>query len=233
MKSEEEILNVVRTVLRSEWVRRDGRGIPETSDLRLYNDAVELDGAVLYADLAGSSKLTQGYKDYFVAEIYKSFLAAVSDVIRNNDGEITAFDGDRVMSVFIGAMKCTNAAKAALQISAIVRKINEIIEEKYPSTKYRIDYGVGVDVSRLFVVRTGVRGANDLAWIGDASNVAAKLSNLRGLEGRSLITKRVFERLADTSKYAIQNGEHRCMWTLTSESVLGHEVYQSTWYWNL
>lgn len=231
MKSLNDILSNARNILRSSWRTRNGYQIPTTSSVSLErNEAVKIEGAVLYADLAGSSKLTQGYYDYFVAEIYKSFLSAASDVIRNNGGEITAFDGDRVMSVFIGDMKCTNAAKAALQIYHIVKKINELIAEKYPTTSYRIDYGVGMDCSNLYVVRTGVRGDSDLAWIGDASNVAAKLSNLRGLSGRSFMTKRMFDRIADSSKYSIDS--HICMWNLTTEVVLGHPVYQSTWSWS-
>lgn len=231
-KTEEEILRTVRSVLGSNWDRRDGVVVPSPEDVALDNAAVQMEGAVLYADLAGSSKLTQEYKDYFVAEIYKSFLNAATDVIRNNDGEITAFDGDRVMAVFIGGSKCTNAAKASLQINAVVRKVNELIAERYPSTKYRIDYAVGVDVSKLFVVRTGIRGFNDLAWIGDASNVAAKLSNVRDFDGKSFITKRLFDRMADSSKFSDAT-KKTCMWNLISKQILGHDIYQSTWWWNL
>ena len=37
---------------------------------------------------------------------------------------------------------------------------------------------VGIDSSDLFVARTGVRGANDLVWVGRAANYAAKLATL-------------------------------------------------------
>ena len=233
MKSSTEILNSIDGFLSAKWSRRQGIVVPTPSSIGLVNnEAVEIEGAVLYADLAGSSKLTQDYKDYFVAEIYKSFLFAAAEVIKNNNGEITAFDGDRVMAVFVGDVKCSNAAKTALQIFGMVRKVNEHIAKAYPSTSYRINYGVGLDCSKLFVVRTGVRGDNDLAWIGDASNVAAKLSNLRGFPGRSFMTRRMFDRIADYSKYSIVNGNKECMWSATSEMVLGHQVYQSTWYWD-
>jgi class 3 adenylate cyclase len=51
---------------------------------------------------------SQNFKDWFAAEIYKSYLISACRIIRDNGGEITAFDGDRVMAVFIGNMKNTN-----------------------------------------------------------------------------------------------------------------------------
>src|SRR5436305_868835 len=83
-------------------------------------EAVELDATVLYADLADSTGLVQGYKDWFAAEVYKTYLMAASELIKNNDGTITAFDGDRVMGVFIGGSKNSSAARCALQINHFV-----------------------------------------------------------------------------------------------------------------
>ena len=48
--------------------------MPDADDLPLKNLAVELDATVLYADLASSTKMVKGYKDWFAAEVYKSYL---------------------------------------------------------------------------------------------------------------------------------------------------------------
>ena len=229
MKSSTEILAEVKSILQTKWVRRKGHKVPEAEDVRLGNDAIELEGAVLYADLRGSTTLVRQYKDYFAADIYKSFLRATCDVIKNNDGVITAFDGDRVMAVFIGNSKCSDAARTGLQIHFIVNKINEQIKASFPSTDYSINYAVGIDVSDLFIVRTGIRGANDLAWIGNAANVAAKLSEMSRMYDRTFLTARLFNRLNDQSKYSEQN--HECMWRNTGDSVEGEAVFASSWYW--
>lgn len=39
------------------------------------NDAVILDGTVLYADLAESTTMVNNYKNWFAAKVYKSFLS--------------------------------------------------------------------------------------------------------------------------------------------------------------
>ena len=96
MKNAAEIATLVKDILKTQWVTRQGRMVPEAGDIRLGNDAVTLDGTVLYADLADSTGLVQGYKNWFAAEVYKCYLMCASEMIRGNGGTITAFDGDRV-----------------------------------------------------------------------------------------------------------------------------------------
>jgi hypothetical protein len=78
-------------------------------------------------------------------------------MIRNCGGTITAFDGDRVMAVFIGGGKNSAAAKATLRINWAGIMINKEIKVKYPKVEYVLSHVVGVDTSSLFVARTGIR----------------------------------------------------------------------------
>lgn len=169
-------------------------------------------------------------KFYVTEEEYKAFLATVCDVINNNEGTITSFDGDRVMGVFIGDSKCSSSAKAGLQIYAAVKKLNEQIVSVYPKSRYAIDYAVGIDVSDLFVVRTGIRGSNDLAWIGTAANNAAKLSEMSYLECKTFITGRVLDRLNKQSKYGGANNSY--MWSDLKQTIMGQPIWGSSWWWN-
>ena len=227
----DEIGKSVSEIFKTKWSRRKGIVVPESDSLQLGNDAVVLDGAVLYADLKGSTNLVSEYKDYFAAEIYKSFLVTACSVIRRNDGVVTSFDGDRVMAVFIGDYKCSNATKAGLQLFSAVKIINEKLSQQYPLGAYKIDYAAGIDVSNLFVVRTGIRGSNDLAWIGNAANIAAKLSEIRGQAGKTFITERVYSKMNDSSKYASPD-KTRNMWRPIAINILGQMVYESDWWWN-
>jgi len=191
-----DIQNEVNAIFKTTWKRRNGYVVPETEDVQLGNDAVCLKGTVLYADLADSTGLVNSHDDYFAAEVYKSYLIAACRLIRLNNGEITAFDGDRVMAVFIGDSKCSDAAKAALMINYAARHVvNKSIKEQYPNAEFQIQQVVGIDTSDLFVARTGIRGANDLVWVGRAANYAAKLCALREANYSSYITESVFNSL--------------------------------------
>lgn len=230
MKSLDDIKEDCKTLFATKWQRRSGYVIPETSDIKLGNDAVQIEAAVLYADLAGSTNLVTGYHDYFAAEVIKSFLYASCEVIKNNDGNITSFDGDRVMAIFLGDAKCTKAAKAGLQIAAAVNAVNDELHLAYQKTLYSLDYAVGIDVGNLFVIRTGIRGNNDLSWIGTPANIAAKLSEMRGRREKVLITKAVFERMNKSSR--MSRGEGKCMWSDIDLNIFGEKIYGSSWYWS-
>src|SRR5436305_6043510 len=102
MSTADEIRQEVKAIFATNWKKRDGLVVPDSDSVKLGNDAVELDATVLYADLADSTELVNKYYDHFAAEIYKTYLVTACRIIRLRGGEITAFDGDRVMAVFIG-----------------------------------------------------------------------------------------------------------------------------------
>jgi class 3 adenylate cyclase len=169
----------VKGIFAGEWEVRDGRVVPDVNSVTFGNDAVKIEGAVLYADLSDSTVLVDGYVPWFAAQIYKTFLNCAAKIIREWSGEITAYDGDRVMAVFTGESKEINAVRAGFQICWAVRHIiNPGIASAYPNTAYRVDHVVGVDASTLHVAKTGIRNANDLVWVGRAANYAAKMAAL-------------------------------------------------------
>ena len=175
----EDLKSEVLKVLQEEWSEREGRVVPDSDDLKLSNDAVTLDGTVLYADLDDSTKLVDTKKPWFAAETYKCYLVCAARIIRSEGGEITSYDGDRIMAVFIGDTKNSSAARAALKVNFAVQKvINPAIREEYPKTSYSIKHVVGIDTSSLFVARTGIRGANDLVWVGRAANYDSLVKSL-------------------------------------------------------
>ncbi len=135
------------------------------------------------------------------------------------------------MSVFIGDSKNSNAAKAALQINYLVTKvINPKMKSRYPNSSYVLKQAVGIDTSKLFVARTGIRGSNDLVWVGRAANYAAKLCDVRNQEYASFITESVFSKLSKSSKYGGEN--NRLMWDKFMWSDMGIPAYRSSWHWN-
>ncbi len=224
----DDLNSEVRKVLQEKWTQRDGRVVPESDDLRLGNDAVTLEGTVLYADLDDSTKLVDTKKPWFAAEIYKCYLACAARIIRAECGEITSYDGDRIMAVFIGDAKNSSAARAALKVNFAVKKIiNPAIRDEYPNTRYSVKHVVGIDTSPLFVARTGIRGANDLVWVGRAANYAAKLSARPG--PATQITAKVYQRLGRNLKIG-SNGQN--MWK-SSEAPKIEKIYTSSWYWKV
>jgi class 3 adenylate cyclase len=227
----DDIRAEVETVFSTNWKRREGQLIPEPEQVKLGNDAVELDATVLYADLADSTELVDHYKDWFAAEVYKAYLLTACRIIRAFQGDITAFDGDRVMGVFTGNGKNSNAAKAGLKINwAVKNLLNPKIKTRYPNTSFVIRQAVGIDTSHLFVARTGIRGSNDLVWVGRAANYAAKLSGLKEGEYATTITEAVFKQLNEGSKFGANK---QSMWEKAIWHETGTVIYRSSWWWEV
>ncbi len=209
--------------------------MPSTSDVALSGGAVELDATFLYADLANSSKMAKELDRRVAAKIMKSFLATSCRLINSLDGVVQSFDGDRVMGVFVGDLKNSNAAKCALQINYVVKEvIKPKFENSYETVRnasFRIRHGVGVDTGTVIAVRAGARGSNDLIWIGRAPNLAAKLSDLRESPYYSFITASVYNVLNDSSKY--RQRDNKNMWERRTWEFLGEtlRVYRSNWHW--
>ncbi|TSI16183.1 adenylate/guanylate cyclase domain-containing protein [Brevibacterium aurantiacum] len=227
----DELREYVAKTHLTTWGRRDGQQVPSTEDITLGNQAVNLDAVVLYADLKDSTGLVHGYKDWFAAEIYKNYLYVVSRIIRALGGVITAFDGDRVMAVYIGDSKNSSAAKTALKINwAVINILQPAIDAQYPNNVYKLEQKVGIASSKTMVARTGIRGSNDLVWVGNAANIAAKLAALnRGYP--SYITQGVFNKLSEETKYG---GEPpRQMWVDLGNSDGHGQIYGSTFWWGL
>lgn len=228
MAFQDELKTYVDDVFTKAWARRKGQKVPDTEDVALTNEAVELDATVLYADLAGSTAMVKAKHDWVAASVYKSYLYCAAKVIRKRGGIVTAYDGDRVMGVFIGNSKNSNAALCGLNINHIA---SEIVlaryKKKWPDTTFQLKQRVGIDTSKLFVARTGIRGSNDLVWVGNAANNAAKMAALSP-SYPTYVTEEVYSRLSKESKHSNKNGTN--MWTDLGTSDLGYRIYGSTWW---
>ncbi len=231
MALNDDLQKEVAAIFRTAWDRRDGTVVPADDSLRLGNDAVELDATVLYADLADSSKMVDGHIPGFAAEVYKTFLHCAAKIIRQEGGTITAYDGDRIMAVYLGTAKNTSAARTAFKINhAATYIINPAIRSQYTSETYLLKHVVGIHGGKLFVARTGVRGANDLVWVGRAANYAAKLAALPDAD-TTYITAEVHDNLNSQVK-TWTDGRH--MWEAVRwDNFDNRIIYRSNWWWNV
>lgn len=229
----DDIKEAVQTIARSAWNKRQGQVVPDPEDLRLSNDAVEFDLAtVLYADLQGSTNMVDTENWQLSAEVYKAFLHCAATIIRAEGGKITSYDGDRVMGIWVGSRQTTPAAIAGLKINYAVQKIvNPALKQQYPAWGGEVKQVVGVDTSPIRAARTGVRGGNDIVWVGRAANYAAKLTDLN-LEERTWITDEAFVRLQDEAKFG--GDPKRLMWKRYRWNQQGgHIIHGSTWHWSI
>ena len=134
----------------------------------------EIDIAVLFADVRGSTTLAERMtaKDY--AELMNRFYLAATRVLVRYDAIIDKLIGDEVMALFIpgiaGEQYRGRAARAA----------TDLLEAfGYGSDRDPwLEVGVGVHAGPAYVGNVGPDGMLDFTALGDAVNTAARLQSL-------------------------------------------------------
>lgn len=157
--------------------------LPTTDDLTFGNTGEHLNVTVLYADISSSTSMVDNLSDTHAAEYYKAFLHCASQLIKRNNGEIQAYDGDRVMAMYVGDSQADDAVGTALELHfAVAYIINPAFERVYKEHHRKLQFTIGIDSGQLLAIKVGVRAVGDLAWIGAAANYAAKLNSFEGLD---------------------------------------------------
>ncbi|MDC0598907.1 adenylate/guanylate cyclase domain-containing protein, partial [Gammaproteobacteria bacterium] len=154
-------------------------------------------------------------------------LHCASKIIRSESGTIVSYDGDRIMAIFIGANKESQATRAAMKINfACIYIINPQIPRYYNNSAYQVRHTIGIDASSLFVSRTGIRNWNDLVWVGQAANHAAKLCSLSNNYAVS-VTAKVYYKLPEILK--VSNRVY--MWDAFNWNTYNRVIYRTAWTW--
>lgn len=234
MPSAADLESSVENLFSTTFQERNGLVVPTSTDVALKDGAVKIDATFLYADLAGSAKLSKTCPWSTTAKIIRSFLDCSTRLIRARGGEIRSFDGDRVMGVFIGDNKNTSAAQCGREINyAVSQVIAPKAKTHFQSIRNNnitIHHAVGIDTGDVRAVRAGIRANNDLIWIGKPASFAAKLSDLRETPHHTFISKRVHDVLHKEAKYAKDTGAY--VWEERTWEFAGvkETIYRSSWW---
>ncbi len=198
MSVESDLKDRVAAIAVDAWTVSAGRVVPDATALPLGNNGKTLNACFLYADLSDSTGLVKRTPPKRAAEYYKAFLHCASKLIEANSGTVEAYDGDRVMGVFLGDEKEKNAVIAAFQLKlAMLTIVNPIFATTYGDNHVGLSYTVGIDTGEVLVCKAGIRGTSELVWIGAAANYAAKLNSFPNLEHsyETRITAAVYAKL--------------------------------------
>jgi adenylate cyclase len=227
------ISTTTSTLLTTAFDVRTGNVVPTTDTVKLSDGAVRITAVFLYADLADSTGLAKNHPRETTAKVIRAYLNAVTRVIRNRSGEIRSFDGDRVMGIFIGDDAASRAARVALEIKWVIDNVVQPkVVSQFQSIKssgWVMRNGTGVDISEALMVRGGVRNNSDLVSVGDAPNIAAKLSEYRSY--RTYITDRLWDKMSYSTCYS---SEKKSMWSAPRDLKMGDRtvaIRSSDWGW--
>lgn len=231
---ESDVKKTVKTAL-STTTRASAtdQSVPSSEDLG-YSEGIYVPSTYLYADMADSSGLVSASPPETVARVMKAYLAVSTRIIRAHNGHIRSFDGDRVMGIFAGTDRFNRSVKAAMQIKWAIREhVQPALTSQFKSIKdsgWSMKHGCGIASGKALLVRAGFRGNDDLVSIGDAPNLAAKLSDLREPYYNTFIGKATYNSLTEPAI----SSDGTNMWSGTHDLAMGGRsfpYYKTSYYW--
>jgi adenylate cyclase len=132
----------------------------------LPEGGLEIDIAVVFADVRGSTALGEGMSPTEFAVRLNRFYAVATNVLVRHDAIIDKLIGDEVMALFIrgfaGDDYRADAARAAIDLARAVTDV---------------PIGVAVNAGTAFVGNVGSGFVVDFTALGDAVNVASRLQS--------------------------------------------------------
>lgn len=228
----------VSDYLKGNYSTYEPRAIPEPQDIPLGNRAAKLEATTLFIDMRQSSNIANAFRLQTAAKMVKGYFDGAVRIIGQNSGQVRSFNGDGMLALFLGDLRFHNAVKAAMQVEWFAGNILRPRIDRYfennraaMGQKLGFEIGCGLDDSSIFAVRVGIRGTNDVAWVGKGTNTAAKLASKVAQPQSIGITREVYSHLDRT--YTYDSGVH--MWSEESFEEIGGQVraIRTTDYWSI
>jgi adenylate cyclase len=159
----------------------------------------EVDLAVLFADVRGSTGLGEGNRPTEFAALLGRFYAAATEVILRHDGLIDKLIGDEAMALFIPGVAGPDYRRRALDAAA---DLLSAVGYGTPAGPW-LPLGVGLNAGQAFVGNVGT-AVVDFTALGDAVNVAARLQG-SAAEGQLVVSAGLLDGLDER----LPGAEHR------------------------
>jgi adenylate cyclase len=151
----------------------------------------EVDVAVLFADMRGSTALGERLGPSAYAALLNRFYHATSHVLVAAESWINNLVGDEIVALYIPAMGPDYRARA---VSAGVQLLKAIGYER--GAEPWLPVGVGVNAGLAFVGKVGTSGTSQVTALGDTVNTAARIQ-AAAAPGELLISDDLYRSVAN------------------------------------
>lgn len=151
-----------------------------------------IETCVLFIDIRNSTIISRRLKKDKIklGKIYSAFVDAMTS-IADRYGYVRNIIGDRVMVVF----EPSNCFTGAVNCAAMMYTTSQWILRKYSGLE-TFKVGIGIEFGEMLILKTGIQKKHEeqseyknLAWVGDAANLASKLTDFANKDYNSPLYK--------------------------------------------
>ncbi len=160
----------------------------------------EREVAILFADLRGFTRLSEGRLPYDLVFVLNRYFEAMGQAVERSGGLVDKFIGDGVMALFgvdqDTETACRNALAAAQAMAHRLTGLNESLAHELEEP---LRIGIGIHVGPAIVGEMGYARATSITAIGDAVNTASRLEALTKEYGAQLVVSEEIARRSGIS----------------------------------
>jgi adenylate cyclase len=148
-----------------------------------HHGGAEINGAMLFADIRGSTTLAEGMSSGDYQELLNRYFAAATSVVFKHDGFIDKFVGDELVALFFPLLTGERFTARAVAAAQDLLRVTGHADAGGPW----VPVGAGVHSGRAWFGVIGEGGHSELTAVGDTVNVAARLAS-QAVAGEVLVS---------------------------------------------
>lgn len=141
----------------------------------------EVEASVLFADIVGFTRLSERLAPDAVAELLNCYFNAINCAADFYRGTIDKYMGDCAMLVFGVPEKDSehlyHALCCAVMIQRLILRINE---QRRAQGRVTVEFRIGINAGTMLAGNLGSQNRMQYTVVGDAVNLASRLSNMAG-----------------------------------------------------
>jgi adenylate cyclase len=154
----------------------------QTAQIDKYLWGVEQEVTIMFCDLRGFTRMSEGRLSFDVVFILNQFLGRMAEAIEDTGGFVDKFMGDGIMAIFgmdapvkEGAGRAIAAARA---MGGVLDSLNQSLREELPAP---LSMGIGIHTGPVILGRIGAAHRTEavarLTALGETVNVASRLES--------------------------------------------------------
>jgi adenylate cyclase len=157
--------------------------------------AQDRDLTVIFADLVGFTRLSEGLAPQEVAQLLNTYFGKMTDVIFEHDGTLDKFIGDAILAVFGAPLEQPDHALRAVRCALAMRNALVALNEALPGTPLQVRIALHSGVAMVGDIGSPKR--REYTVLGDVVNIASRLESTVAKPGQIITTRETWQRLND------------------------------------
>jgi adenylate cyclase len=159
-----------------------GLGASNSAIVDKYHWGVEQEVTILFCDLRGFTKMSEGRLSFDVVFLLNQFLGRMAEAIEDTGGFVDKFMGDGIMAIFgIDAPSSEGAANALAAARAMGGVLDSLNQSLRDELRMPLSMGIGIHTGPAILGRIGAAQRTEtvarLTALGETVNIASRLES--------------------------------------------------------